>query len=155
MPISSFQLLYTVLFKLSPVLFGLQSSLPTQSSYVCVNSPRIRKNVLVFSWWSPSGQQSKELSLLGGWLVEDPVAVCCVEGTRAQVVGLGVSWRRGLVFADLRCSPMPPLYRWVCTRHRREYQFVLSALGLKRACKFIKAFGERGGHLHVTECQHT
>lgn len=31
---------------------------------------------------------------------------------------------------------------------------VRSALGLERACEFIKAFGERGGDLHVTERQH-
>lgn len=35
-------------------------------------------------------------------------------------------------------------------RGERVLEDVLWALSLERACQFIKAFGERGGNLHVT-----
>lgn len=56
------------------------------------------------------------------------------------------------------CRPISARWGASSSRHRRGLrgivEVVLLALSLERACQFIKAFGERGGDLHVTQRQH-
>lgn len=57
--------------------------------------------------------------------------------------------------SDPTCRPATA-HRWLqgngegVGRARGCSEVVLWALSLERACQFIKAFGERGGNLHVT-----
>lgn len=84
--------------------------------------------------------------------------------------GLNTGWRGVGVGGGFHVpfpSPVPPRLRPAAASRRpwlrplegrgegaRLLQRVPVMLSLERACQFVKAFGERGGDLHVTERQH-
>lgn len=55
--------------------------------------------------------------------------------------------------ASWTCYSSPDACFSAPRRAGRAVGDVRSTSGLQRPCEFIKAFGERGGNLHVTQCK--